>query len=192
MTSKATVQEHGPYVIRSGLIDKVPTARAFLRGAKAGAGIAAEATGKTVPLAVEALQAQLDETDKDQRDARRTDTGGLQIPTEAEFRRALKAVERSDAQDAMLSAHAAAGDAGLSTKALAKAAGYKTFTVAGMKYSRMAREMAEYLEVDLPPAKPKEDASVATSLLGDCVAHEGDDLVWVMHPELRAALDATR
>jgi hypothetical protein len=188
MVGKATIQEHGVYTIRAGLIDKVPTARAFLRGAKTGAGIAAETTGATVAQAVEALQAQLDSADSEQRDARRTDGAGKQIPTEGEFRRALKAIHRSEAEETMLAAHAAAGNAGLSPGGLAKAAGYKNFNAANLKYGRMAREMADYLGVPLPPSKGRKDETVATAVLADYIVHEDADDVWIMHPELRAAL----
>lgn len=191
MARRPTTLDHGPYVIRADILDGEPTARVFVRNARQGAGVVLDATGDSVEEAIAAAIERLDEIDRAARAERRT-SGDWIIPSESEFRRALKAVKTTDAQKAMLRAHAAAGDDGLTAGELARAAGVRDHSAANLHYGLLGDAMARYLDVRLPAGDPAPGDAVATGILAAPGAQRADLFVWVMHPELRRALDAPR
>lgn len=192
-----TMLEHGRYVIRAGLAGGRARALAFCRPPTRRKGQVAEAEGATVEAAVEALRAVLNERDRAEREGRRKcRENGVFVPSVAAFRGALQELSLSKAELAMLTAHAKAGAAGLSSQKIAEAGGYATFTVANSQYGKLARRFAELLSIGpIPPVGgygegydgPGEGTAVTSA-----IAYGGDRdngaFVWVMHEELREAV----
>ena len=183
-----TIERHGRYDLKAMKMKDTALARAFIHGV-AGAGIVAEAKGKTVDDAMEALKAAVAEVEEERTAARRhIDATGFDVPTAAEFERALGAAKISDRHWDMLHAHAAAGDDGLSAEGLAKAAGYKSQTAANTQYGKLGEAIAGAVGVELPRSTMHADAAVATGVLASPGEQRDGNFVWVMHPELREAL----
>lgn len=184
-----TALTHGRYTIRAAILNKVPTARAFLTGGVQGT--VAEATASTVDEAIEKLKEQLDETIRQSLSERRhADDLDFDVPTSAEFGEALSIIKPHGGQLAMLRAHSAAGDEGLNSGELADAAGYAGFKSANLQYAKLAKAIAAAIECDLPRQNLNKDADVANGVLAASGPNRGDDdYVWVMHPELHDALE---
>lgn len=167
-------------------------ARAFAKAGKPGAPILAEAQGPSAEAAIEAVKAKLDALDAARRTARRIHPAtGLAVPSAEEYESALRQVALSEAQIAMLKAHAAAGEAGLTAGALARAAGYPNFETANSIYGKAGRAIGDHLNLPAPQSTTRE-GDVATMLLayGGPAAPDTGHFVWVMYPELREAVAA--
>lgn len=182
-------ETHGRYRIVAGLLGGKPTARAFLDGAPQGTGIMAEATGPDLDAAIEAVRVDLDAREAEAHAARRMTAHGFSVPTTQEYADALAAIGPSDGQRAMLAAHAEAGDTGLTATQLAKAAGYKNFNAANLQYGLLGQKVVDHLHLTLPDSEVREGESAMTVALADWVDTPGEEFVWIMHPELRAALE---
>lgn len=188
MINKPHVETFGRYTLRAAVLNKVPTARAFLIGGAPGT--IAEATGKSIEVAIDELKQKLNSSDAQTRKDRRHDEAlDFNVPTEAEFANALSVVKPRAGQLAMLRAHAAAGEAGLTGGELATAADYASEASAAKRYSLLGRAVAEAAECDLPGKPAAPDADPAIGILASTgEARESGDFVWVMHPELRKAV----
>ena len=188
--SGAVQRRHGRYLIRAALLGGRPTARAFLAEAKQGSGIVAERTGDTLDAAIDALVADLDARSRERRQGRRRIAEpDMSVPTREEYAEALSAVRLTDGQWAMLRAHAMAGECGMTAGELARAAGWRNLGSANMQYGLAGRAIADYLGIDLPPRRTAPAEEVATrALAGAGVARPDGSFVWVMHPELAAAV----
>ncbi|OSP56176.1 hypothetical protein [Pseudoruegeria sp. SK021] len=185
---KTTALTHGRHTLRAAVLNKVPTARAFLTGGAQGT--VAEATASTVEDAIEQLKQQLDETAaKSLSDRRHDDLLALDVPTKEEFADGLSIVKPHGGQLAMLRAHAAAGAEGLSTEDLADAAGYAGYKSANLQYAKLGRALAEAIGCDLPGKSIGGEKDLATGLLASVggAGTEGDQVL-VMHPELLSAV----
>lgn len=185
MAGKPLISRYGRYDLKAAVMGGTWVARAFLRGARPGHGFDAEATGATGPEAMVALETLLRDRDRLARAARRV-TEDVAVPGTAEYRLALAALPITQAQWAMLRAHAAAGPAGLTAGQLAMAAGYADFSAANLHYGMLGRLVADNLAMDLPE---RPDATeVATRALGSYDAFADGVWRWVIYPELAAAL----
>ena len=183
-----TIERHGRYDLKAMKMKDTALARAFIHGVT-GAGIVAEAKGKTVDDAMEALKAAVAEVEEERTAARRhIDATGFDVPTPAEFERALGAAKISDRHWDMLHAHAASGDDGLTAAGLAKAAGYKSQNAANTQYGKLGEAIAEAVGVEMPRTAMHEDVAAGTGVLAEPGAEREGEFVWVMHPELREAL----
>ena len=184
-------QTHGRYALKAGKLGGQFVARAFLAGAKTGAGMVAEAQGATADAALADLITQLDQRDSDLRGARRHMAEvPVDIPSPAEFTQALAAVAVTPGQRAMLKAHAIAGDKGLSANELADAAGYAQHESANLHYGKLGKMIAVYLGIDLPPSATRKGDTVATYMLATGIGTVADrDFRWIIHPELAAAVN---
>ncbi|NUB43741.1 hypothetical protein GEU84_005040 [Fertoebacter nigrum] len=184
------IRRHGRYNLRAGKLGAAFTARAFLADAKAGSGIVAETTGPTAEAALEAMVALLTARDNDQRSQRRAHPDvDLVIPTSAEYADALAALPVTPGQRAMLAAHRVAGDAGLTATQIADAASYASFASANLHYGKLGRMIADYFSIALPKDSAGRADHVATNILAFSGAEQvNGHWLWIMHPELRAAL----
>jgi hypothetical protein len=181
---------YGRYVLRAGKLGTTFVARAFLRDASTPGGIIAEATGKTAEAALDTLQEMLSEQDRARRAAHRPSEGPrAEVASEEEYREALAALRVTDAQWKMLRAHALAGPKGLSAGELADAADFANYSSANLQYGKLGRDIAAYLNLDLPESKGRKREDVSTAALADeGTPNEKGHFVWVMHPELAAAV----
>ncbi|MSU88632.1 hypothetical protein GE300_03230 [Rhodobacteraceae bacterium 2CG4] len=184
---KVVEVEYGRYLLKAGVQKNGALGRAFIR-AKQGAGILCEVKAKTPDLAIEALKQALDETDRAARKNRRRDEKlEFDVPTVAEYQLALSKISPDGSYRSMLEAHARAGREGLTAGQLAEAAGYANFNAANLHYGKLGREVADFLGVALPASTARPGEDVATGVLAGIGPEEGI-FVWVMRPELRAAL----
>lgn len=180
----------GRYRLIAAPLAGKPVARAFLAGARQGSGVVAETTGQTLEEALALLAETLIQRDAAAREARRLeDSIPLRVPTAEEYRDALACVAPSDGQWAMLRAHAAAGSKGLISRELAEAAGWTDFSAANLQYGLLGRAVADYLGITLP--KREDQTETAATFMLATGAWNGPDgtFLWVIHPELAAALD---
>jgi hypothetical protein len=185
--------EHGKYLIKCGKLGEVWTARAFPKPPSKTKGMVAEATGTSFDTAVDALQEKLKREHSERESRRRWDEeANFSVPLPEEYTAAIRQTKLSDAQIAMLKAHALAGDEGLTSGELARAGGYPNYETANSIYGKCGRAIAEYMGIE-PPLASKRAGDVATGAL----AWEGkprtdtDHFVWIMYPELREALSKT-
>jgi hypothetical protein len=186
-----TQRQWGNYTLKSMKMGKTFTARAFLTGARSLSGTVAETEAGTPDEALDALQATLAERDTGRRSGRRRlDPPGVDVPATEEYADALASVDGSPAQRTILRAHALAGGEGLDAGGLADAGGYKSANSAQQQYALYAKRLAEYLKIALP-AKPQagEDLTLYALAAPDFDRSNGT-AIWVMHPELAAAVEA--
>lgn len=185
---KILTERKGRYDLKAMKMGQTALARAFLHG-QPGAGIAAEAKGKTPEEAMEALREMIGEVELERASVRRRiEETGFDVPTSAEFEDALSRVRVSDRQWDMLRAHAASGEEGLTAGELARAAAYKNYNAVNLQYGKLGETVAEGIGIDLPAHPAKEGENVATGVLAGPGETRGGEFVWVMHPELRAAI----
>ena len=183
-----TTERHGRYDLKAMKMKDTALARAFIHGVT-GAGIIAEAKGKTVDEAMEALKAAVAEVEQEKTDARRrVSETGFDVPTAEEFERALAVTKIADTHWEMLRAHAASGEEGLTAGALARAAGYKNRNAANLQYGKLGEAIAGTVGVALPASTVHADTPVATGVLAVAGDPREGEFVWVMHPELRDAV----
>lgn len=177
---------HGSYTIKAGTLAGKAVARAFVTGGKPG--VIAEKTGDDVDAAVASLKADLDARAADEAAHRRRDAElAFDVPTEAEFARALAIVKPHDGHWRMLRAHALAGDRGLTAGEIAFDAGYHGHGAANLQLGLVGREIAEALRIDLPKFH-RRDGDASIGVLATPAPPRDGQPVWVMHPELRMAV----
>jgi len=178
--------KHGSYTIKAGVLQGKPVARAFVTGGTRG--VVEEATGASVDEAITGVKAALDARQAGEAAQRRNEPAlGFAVPAEAEYARALSVIKPHEAHRRLLRAHALAGAEGLSAHALAFDAGYHSDGAATLQMGVIGREIAGALAIDLPATPPRKDADVALGVLA-IAASGADGPVWIMHPELRAAV----
>jgi hypothetical protein len=187
--------EHGNYVIKAGKLGGACVARAFPKPPSKNKGVIAEAKGKNEQEAIDMLKAQIDDSIMKREETRRWDEGaGIAVPLADEYEEALRQTHLSAAQVAMLKLHALAGEDGMTLKDLAEAAGYQSTQAGTSLYGKAARAVAQFLRVDVPsaPNRPTGEptAILARRLVDDDDAADDDAPAWVMHPEVRAAVEA--
>ena len=183
--------EAGRYDIRAMAVGGGWKATAHLRRARQGAGVIASATADTEDAVVSAIRAMLQARDVGLAAQRREEVRmGFTVPAPGEFQDALAVVVLSPAQRAMLTAHAASGEAGLTATGLARAAGYAGYEGANMHYGKLGRALADLMNV-APPQSLIRGQDLWTGVLAVWVPGPRDDDGagrWVMYPELRQAL----
>lgn len=180
--------DHDKYRIKAGQLGGVFVARAFPKTATRAQGLIAEAEGDTEELAIAALRAKIEARDVQRKAVRRWDeTASVSVPESEEFYEALRQIPLSRPQVAMLKALGFARDQGLTMAQLARAAGYKSRDSATKVFRKAGDLIADYLEIDMGDEVERDDG--AALLLA--VKHtQGEDVppIWVMHPELRGAV----
>lgn len=182
--------EHGKYLIKSGKIGEEWVARAFHKPPSRTKGLVAEAKGNSLGTAVDAVKTKLEDERTDRERCRRWDEQAqFAVPLRSEYITAIQQTKLSTSQIAMLKAHAASGDLGLTAGELARAGGYANYETANSLYGKCGRAVAEYLGIEAPLAI-KRAGDVATGVLAWSGAprHDTDHFVWVMYPELREAV----
>ena len=188
--AKIVEDEHGNYQIKAGKLGGVFVARAFPKPPAKTKGMIAEAAADSADAAIAALKTELDTRETVRRADRRFDEqANLSVPNEHEYLEALQQASLSNAQIAMLRAHAIAGEDGLTTGALARAADYKSLDTARTTYGKAGRALGEYLDIEVPkPSKVDGEGPIRVLAFG--VAIDDGKVVWIMHPELRRAVQA--
>ena len=184
-----TSLEYGRFQVKAGQLSGAWTARAFPKVGPGGR-VAHEAKGKDLDGAIAALKDMIDAEAEERRSGRRHDDAlDFDVPTAEEFGVALQSARLTPRQKMMLRAHAAADDAGLTATAIADAAGYRNFSSANAHYGKAGRLMAEAMGIT-PPDAPARDGQTLTGVLATGAAGQDPsaEVVWVMHPELRAAI----
>ena len=189
---KPTNVVHGKYTIRAMQMKGEWQARAYLTDAKQGAGEVASASAGSEQEVIDSIRRSLDARDQEFASARRLDERmGFHVPSQDEYSAALEVTSFSKPQVAMLKAHAAAGDDGMTATALAHAGGYPDHSTANAQYGNAGRRLSDALRVD-PPRSSSRDEDLPTGLIGYWIAaKEYEDGMgrWVMYPELRRALE---
>lgn len=186
---QVTTTTHGRYLIKSGYLRDRWTARAFLAKVAKPGGIVAEKHDTSEAAAVAALTTHLDEMERERRLAGRMTTDGFRLPDEEAFVEALQSVTLADAQLRMLKAHAQAGDRGLTAEELAYAGGYADYSTANMIYGRAGRMVGNALGITAPPAETREGDVPTALLASEGPRRANGHFVWVMHVELRRAVE---
>lgn len=190
----ATIVEDafGNYLIRAGRLNGNFIARAFPATGSRSQGLIAEASGTSEADAIETLKERLRIRDAERAEARRWEgRSDISIPSKEEFTEALGQMRLTEAQLAMLKAHAFAGDNGMTPTALTRASGYNSEDTAVKALKRAGSHLADFLGVETQTDSAN-DQKDAREILGYCI--EGDSetaSVWVMHDELRHAVRST-
>lgn len=181
--------DHEKYRIKAGQLGGVFVARAFPKTATRAQGLIAEAEGDTEELAIAALRAKIEARDVQRKAVRRwDDTASVSVPNSEEFYEALRQIPLSRPQIAMLKALGFARDQGLTMAQLARAAAYKSRDTATKVFRKSGDLIADYLTIDLGEHDARDGDGAALLLAVKNI--QGDDVppVWVMHPELREAV----
>jgi hypothetical protein len=189
---KITEATYGRYRLRAGKMGEGFVARAFLAGSKGGQGTVAEAEGNTAEEALQRLQEALAQRDEGHRTSRRLIEGlQFQVPTVEEYAQAIPAAGLKTWELDMLSAHARAGANGLTPLEIAKAGGYNAIANANSLYGKVGRKIGDQIGIKGPRApKSKEDGPTGILATYQSDPKGGDTEVWIMHPELREAMEA--
>ncbi len=185
----ATIVEDafGNYLIRAGRLNGDFIARAFPATGSRSQGLIAEASGTSEADAIEALKESLRARSATRTETRRwDDRSDSAVPSKEEFIEALRQMKLTDAQSAMLKAHAVAGDDGMTLAALTRASGYKSEDTAMKALKRAGSLVGDFLGVEIRSSAEK-DPKDAREVLGYCIEAETAS-VWVMHDELRHAV----
>ena len=183
--------ETGRYDIRAMAVGGGWRANAHLRNARKGGVVVARATAETEAAVIAAIRADLTARDAALVAQRQEQPDmGFTVPAAGEYADALAVVTVTPAQRAMLTAHAASGDAGLTATALARAAGYAGYEGANMHYGKLGRAVADVLGM-APPQSQIRDEDLWTGVMAAWVPTPEDAEAagrWVMYPALREAL----
>ena len=149
----------------------------------------AEAEGDSYQAAVAALKSMIEARDVQRKSVRRWDeNASVSVPNEDEYIEALFQTSLSRPQIAMLRAHSFARDEGMTLDQLARAAGYKSRDTAGKVFRKAGDIIADYLGIDVDEdALPDRDGA-AMILAFKYIQGEDVPTVWIMHPELRDAV----
>lgn len=187
----ATVVEDafGNYLIRAGRLNGDFIARAFPATGSRSQGLIAEASGTSEADAIEALKENLRARSANRTQARRWDErSDTSIPGKEEFIEALRQMKLTDAQLAMLRAHAVAGDDGMTLAALTRASGYKSEDTAMKALKRAGSLVGDFLGLN-PRSDAANEPRDAREVLGYLVEADTETAsIWVMHTELRNAV----
>ena len=188
--SDITTSEHGPYQIKAAKIGKEYLARAFPKPAAKTKGLVAKASGSSVEDAIETLKARLDENLATRESQRRWyEEMHFHVPLEEEYVTALRQTQLSEKEKQILAVHAAAGEEGLTEAGMAKAAGHIRFQTAIVQYGKLGRKLGKAINISAPKPSGRQSESPSAILSREEVDPETGDVVWVMHPELRSAVE---
>ena len=182
-------EQHEKYLIKAGRLGGIYIARAFPKPPSKAQGVFAEAEGDSKQTAITALMAKIDARNSRRKEVRRwDDAASVSVPNEEEFLEALYQTPLSRPQVAMLKAQSFSRDEGMTLDQLARAAGYKSRETAGKVFWKASELIADYLgiEVGAPGSAERENATMILAFRVD----RGADApaVWVMHPEMRNAV----
>lgn len=181
--------DHAKYRIKAGQLGGVFVARAFPKTSTRAQGLIAEAEGDTEETAIAALRAKIEARDVQRKAERRWDeTASVSVPETAEFVEALHQIPLSRPQTEMLKALGFARDKGMTMAQLARAAGYKSRDTATKVFRKAGDLIADYLSIDAGKELDGDDGA-ALLLAVKARADEDAPAVWVMHPELREAVE---
>lgn len=181
--------DHDKYRIKAGQLGGVFVARAFPNTATRAQGLIAEAEGETEELAIAALRAKIEARDVQRKAVRRWDeTSAVSVPDTEEFYEALRQIPLSRPQIAMLKALGFSRDQGQTMAQLARAAGYKSRDTAIKVFRKSGDLIADYLKIELGEDVAGDGDGAALLLAVKNVPSEDAPPVWVMHPELREAV----
>lgn len=184
------VGAHGRYQIKSGRLNGEYIARAFPKPPARTRGMIAEAHGATEEAAIAALHEALDAREVSRTGERRTDTRtGNPVPSAAEYAEAIRQIDLSKPQRALLDALAFAKDGGLSEVMMARAAGYKSRASVRRSFAGVGLLIGDFLSIGPVTASDPEDPD-GIALVGyrGSSASEEAPAQWVLHEELREAL----
>ncbi|KAA9005658.1 hypothetical protein F3S47_17290 [Histidinibacterium aquaticum] len=188
--SSIKVGAHGRYQIKSGRLSGEYVARAFPKPPARAQGLIAEAYGATEQAAIEALHSALDDRESSRTADRRMDahSGGV-IPSAAEYAEAIRQIELSKPQCALLDALALAKEDGLTEVRMARAAGYKSRASVKRSFASVGIMIGEFLSIDQVAGMNPEDLD-GISLVGyrGSADSENASAPWILHLELREAL----
>jgi len=177
--------DHGKYRIKAGQLGGIFVARAFPKPPTRAQGLIAEAEGDTEEAAIAALKAKIETRDVQRKEVRRWDEhADVSVPNEEEFVEALQQTSLSSRQFAMLKAHAFARDEGLTMDQMARAAGYKSRDTA----AKAGELIADYLGIVVDEEANRDREGAALLLAFKYIQGEDVPTVWVMHQELRYAV----
>lgn len=177
MSSGVIEVPHGTYRIRTMKIGTTWRASSFVANHL----VFKDTTAPTSDAAIEAMKVRLDERDQKQK-ADWVDG----VPSAESYLEALGKVEISEPVRAMLQAHAAAPERRLSAVELARAGGYKAYTVTATHYAKLGRQIAEYLGV--PLGEEADTAAEAAIVAVAEPAAKKADMVWQMRETFAQAL----
>ncbi len=184
--------DHGRYRIKSGKLSGSFVARAFPAPPAKTQGMIAEAQGATEEAAIAALKEAIAARDDLRVSERRwEERAGLAVPTDAEYVEALRQARLSKPQVSVLKALALAGDDGMTGKALARAAGYTSMHAFDKIFRKAGVTLGDYIGLR-SPEKDKSKAIDGEFILAVSVASgdEATPALWIMHPELRPAVQS--
>ncbi|MGP6089150.1 hypothetical protein [Antarctobacter jejuensis] len=186
---KPIVVDYGKYTLKAGIVEGKAVARAFLRDARR-PGVIVEVDGSDPEAALKRLKVTVDDLTANRRAKRRESLDAdFLVPTVEEFQEALVVAKLSSVQEAMLVAHAKAGERGLTAGEIADIGGYANFETANAIYGKAGRIIAEAIGVTPPPRRSGDkDAPTAVLAEGGEPRPDTGFFVWVMYPELREAL----
>jgi hypothetical protein len=184
------VGAHGRYQIKSGRLNGEYIARAFSKPPARTRGLIAEAHGATEEAAIAALHEALDAREASRTGDRRTDarTGNM-VPSAAEYAEAIRQIDLSKSQRALLDALAFAKDDGLSEVRMARAAGYKSRATVRRSFAGVGLLIGDFLSIDTAEGAAPEDLD-GTALVGYRGSSDAGETPasWVLHKELRESL----
>jgi hypothetical protein len=186
--STVTEAIHENYVIKAGVLEGEYVARAFEADRKM-RGAYMQAIGDTPEEAIESLKTMLTEAETKAKSRRRWDEAiRIFVPTELEYRTALRTLPLSDSETTMLKAHALAGNRGMTAREIGATVGYD-LNAANAQYGKIGTRFGEYIKVDFPQMNKKNADLLRTAALATKgAAREDGAWVWVMHPELIEAM----
>lgn len=184
------VGTHGRYQIKSGRLNGEYIARAFPKPPARTRGLVAESFGATEEAAIAALQDVLDAREVSRTGDRRTDAHtGNEVPSAAEYAEAIRQIDLSKPQRALLDALAIAKDAGLSEVSMARAAGYKSRASVRRSFAGAGLLIGAFLSIDSNDEAAPDDLD-GIALVGYRRNSNTEETPgsWVLHEELREAL----
>lgn len=111
------------------------------------------------------------------------------IGTSAEYVAAFRALKLAKHEELMLRAHANAPDRTLTSREIARAAGYDSYSSANAHYGKLGRKVAEFLDLQ-PLVSSSRNEPVWTMAIADGkeTEHAEDIWRWQMYPEVAEAL----
>lgn len=182
-------EDYGKYQIKAGRLSGTYIARAFPKASAKAQGMIAEAKGDSEEAAIAALKALIEARDVERTENRRwEEKSASQVANETEFLEALRQASLSQAQVAMLKAHAIAAEDGLTFRQLANAAGYKNHDTAAKVLRKAGALIADYLRIEVSGDEAADGEGAVTVLAFGRAPEEDAPTVWVMHEELRRAV----
>jgi hypothetical protein len=120
-------------------------------------------------------------------------SGGIVIPTAAQYEKALSTIEISDMQRKMLEAHYRAHNRSTTYTALAAAAGYDSHRTANRWYGQLGSDLGNALNFTFADANKRPGEKFYSSAIGMEDAYpQGAEFQLVMHHELADAIRAMK